>query len=166
LICGSCFARILQNTNLEEGINEARKYDDTSATKEKLINANSTDEIMRIAVKYGMKNKKIDRDKQRKLEEIEHKYFESTNDIQLDEERLKTGAQAVREIASSKSLNDMLHEEKLSEEDQELLRKYYNANELLVACLESECRVDDRVIKDLYSTLLLPSSDAKIIEDE
>ena len=43
-----------------------------------------------------------------------------------------------------------------SEEQKELLMQYYDANKLLVDCLNSYCVVSDKVRQEIEDTLLLP----------
>jgi hypothetical protein len=43
-----------------------------------------------------------------------------------------------------------------TEEQEKLLKQYYDTNKLLVACLNSACVVSDEVKKEIEDTLLLP----------
>jgi hypothetical protein len=43
-----------------------------------------------------------------------------------------------------------------STQQKELLNQYYDANKLLVDCLNSSCVVSDEVSKEIEDTLLLP----------
>ncbi|MBD2098824.1 NACHT domain-containing NTPase [Trichocoleus sp. FACHB-591] len=51
---------------------------------------------------------------------------------------------------------DIGHNWQLSEQQQQLLRQYYDANELLVDCLNSDCYVSREVRQEIEDTLLLP----------
>ncbi|MEC4819134.1 MAG: hypothetical protein SAK29_38550 [Scytonema sp. PMC 1069.18] len=48
------------------------------------------------------------------------------------------------------------HNWQFSDEQKELLKQYYYANQLLVDCLNSECYVSRSVRKEIEDTLLLP----------
>ncbi|PHK26209.1 hypothetical protein VF10_03560 [Nostoc linckia z13] len=48
------------------------------------------------------------------------------------------------------------HDWQFSNEQKELLKQYYNANKLLVDCLNSECYVSREVRQHIEDTLLLP----------
>ena len=45
------------------------------------------------------------------------------------------------------------------DEQREKLEQYYDANKLLVACLNSDCYVTRSVREEIENTLLLPSSE-------
>jgi len=53
------------------------------------------------------------------------------------------------------------HDWQFSEEQKELLQKYYDANGLLVKCLNSGCVVSDQVRQEIEETLLLPFDEIK-----
>ena len=48
------------------------------------------------------------------------------------------------------------HDWKFSESQEELLQNYYDANQLLVDCLKSECYANRQVLQHIEDTLLLP----------
>ena len=48
------------------------------------------------------------------------------------------------------------HDWQFSRKQQELLKQYYAANQLLVECLNSECYVSRGVREEIEGTLLLP----------
>ncbi len=48
------------------------------------------------------------------------------------------------------------HDWQFSEAQQEKLRQYYDANKLLVDCLNSECYINPKVRQEIEETLLLP----------
>lgn len=162
LTCGNCFTRILKDINsLEEGIIHAKKYDDmTDEASIKVINAASADEIMKIAVNYGMKSKKIQQDNREELERIMSDFFEVDNTMQKNDESLKHGADKVREVASKKLLGDELlgvSFKDFNEEDQQSLKHYYYANKLLIDCLlQTDCLVTFQVREEILETLFLP----------
>ena len=49
------------------------------------------------------------------------------------------------------------HDWQFSEQQQELLKEYYDANLLLVNCLNSCCNVTPAVRQEIEETLLLPT---------
>ncbi|NER45405.1 MAG: signal transduction protein [Symploca sp. SIO1A3] len=51
------------------------------------------------------------------------------------------------------------HNWQFNEQQQELLNQYYNANKLLVDCLNSDCYVSQEVRQEIEDTLLLPMAD-------
>ncbi|MBE9234542.1 hypothetical protein IQ227_00455 [Anabaena aphanizomenioides LEGE 00250] len=53
------------------------------------------------------------------------------------------------------------HAWQFSEEQKELLRKYYDANKFLAECLNSDCSVSRDVRQYIEDTLLLPIAEIK-----
>jgi predicted NACHT family NTPase len=53
------------------------------------------------------------------------------------------------------------HDWQFSEEQKQLLRQYYDANQLLVECLKSDCYVSRDVRQYIEDTLLLPIAEIK-----
>jgi hypothetical protein len=51
--------------------------------------------------------------------------------------------------------------QQFKKQQRELLTQYYNANKLLVDCLNSGCVVSDEVRKEIENTLLLPIDEIK-----
>ncbi|MCL6754138.1 NACHT domain-containing NTPase [Nostoc sp. CCCryo 231-06] len=49
------------------------------------------------------------------------------------------------------------HQWQFSEQHKEILKQYYTANQLLVACLNSTCKITPTVIESILATLLLPT---------
>jgi predicted NACHT family NTPase len=158
LICGSCFTRILNDIDsFEEGVIEAKKYDENhSGNNTKIIDASSSNEIMKIAVEYGINANRIKKDEQEKLEEIKNDFFD---DLKIDEDRLKLGAERVRNIASNKQLGKALlgyDFQRFSDEEKKILKKYYDVNCLLVSCLNTDCTVDSQVFEEIFHGFLVP----------
>ena len=48
------------------------------------------------------------------------------------------------------------HDWQFSESQKELLQNYYDANQLLVDCLKSECYANRQILQHIEDTLLLP----------
>lgn len=163
LTCGNCFTRILKDIDsLEEGILHAKKYDDmTDEANLKVINATSADEIMRIAANYGIQSKKLRQENREELEKIMSDFFDVNNIMQENEDKLKHGADKVREVASKKLLGEKLlgiSFKDFNEEDQEKLKHYYYyANKLLIDCLlQTDSLVSVQVRDEILETLFLP----------
>lgn len=158
LTCGNCFTRIFKDiNNLEEGIILAQKYDETAIEpSHKVINANSADEIMKIAVNYGIQSQRLRQDNREELEKIMDIFFEDNDNMQ-DKERLKHGANKVRKVASKKLLGDRLlgvNFNNFQEEDQETLKQYYYANKLLIDCLlQTDCVISGQLRNEIFETL-------------
>ena len=53
---------------------------------------------------------------------------------------------------------DIGHDWQFSAEQQTLLQQYYDANKLLVDCLNSDCYVSREVRQEIEAGLLLPAS--------
>ena len=53
------------------------------------------------------------------------------------------------------------HDWQFSNEQKELLQQYYDANKLLVDCLNSDCYVSREVRQQIEDTLLLPIAEIK-----
>ena len=51
------------------------------------------------------------------------------------------------------------HDWQFSKKQQDKLRQYYDANKLLVDCLNSDCYVSRAVRDEILETLLLPTAD-------
>ena len=58
------------------------------------------------------------------------------------------------------------HDWKFSEQQKSLLRKYYDANILLVDCLNSASNVSPAVRQEIEETLLLPIANIQKIDDK
>jgi len=158
LICGNCFTRIFKDiNNLEQGVIEAKKYDESEP--QKIRDAISADEIVKIAVEYGIKSQRIRQDKREELEEIQRNFFDKLDQTQLDEEILKLGADLARNVARKAALDTNLLGSGLhdfSQEEQKLLKQYYDANKLLLDCLRTDCFVSRKVCDEIIKTLFLP----------
>ncbi|OBQ13972.1 MAG: hypothetical protein AN490_01270 [Anabaena sp. AL09] len=56
---------------------------------------------------------------------------------------------------------NICHNWQFTNEQKILLQQYYNANKLLINCLNSGCTVSDAVRKEIEDTLLLPTIEIK-----
>jgi predicted NACHT family NTPase len=64
------------------------------------------------------------------------------------------------------SYRNIGHDWQFSEQQKSLLRKYYDANKLLVDCLKSGCNVSPAVRQEIEETLLLPIANIQKIGDK
>lgn len=162
LTCGNCFTRILKDINsLEEGIIAAIKYDETTIEpSQKIINADSSDKIMKIAVAYGIDSQRLRKDNQKELEKIMTDFFETMNSTENNDKKLKSGADKVRKVASKQLLGSKLLGISFQDFDQcerDVLKSYYYANKLLVDCLlKTDCLIKNKVREKILETLFLP----------
>jgi predicted NACHT family NTPase len=58
------------------------------------------------------------------------------------------------------------HDWQFSKDQKELLQQYYNANKLLVDCLNSDCDVSREVRQQIEDTLLLPIAEVKQLQQQ
>ncbi|RCJ32313.1 hypothetical protein A6769_28390 [Nostoc punctiforme NIES-2108] len=71
----------------------------------------------------------------------------------------KTWCEELREVMIK--YRNIGHDWQFSNEQKELLQKYYDANKLLVDCLNSDCYVSREVRQQIEDTLLLPIAEIK-----
>ncbi|MEG3960316.1 NACHT C-terminal helical domain 2-containing protein, partial [Microcoleus sp. herbarium2] len=64
------------------------------------------------------------------------------------------------------SYRNIGHDWQFSAQQKSLLRKYYDANKLLVDCLNSGCNVSPAVRQEIEETLLLPIANIQKIGDK
>jgi predicted NACHT family NTPase len=57
--------------------------------------------------------------------------------------------------------NSELHKLRFDSRQKKLLKQYYHANDLLVKCLHSQCKISSSVKEDIEETLLLPIDEIK-----
>lgn len=160
LICGNCFTRTLKDVNtLEEGIITALQYDEITIEDDcKIINTNSADEVIRIAVIYAIESKRLRQDNKKDLETIKNNFFEMNNSF-FDDKQLQYGAEEVRKIASQKLLGRQLlgvNFNSFNEEKQQQLKHYYYANKLLIDCLlQTDCAANSQLHNEIFESLFL-----------
>ncbi|MHC5595013.1 MAG: NACHT C-terminal helical domain 2-containing protein [Nostoc sp.] len=71
----------------------------------------------------------------------------------------KTWCKELREVMIK--YRNIGHDWQFSNEQKELLQQYYDANQLLVDCLNSDCYVNREVRQEIEDTLLLPIAEVK-----
>lgn len=162
LICASFFTRVFKDTKFEEAIDIAKSYDAcTHESSKKIINASSANEVMYIAVKLALESEKLEPKLRGKLERIYNEDSRQIDNEFLDEEKVKHLADEARNVAKN---HHHLGSEywQFSSIEKELLKQYYDANKLLVECLNSDCPVSPEVRSKILDALLLPISESKL----
>lgn len=155
LVCGSFFARIFPNTDFEEGIRIAENYDkNSSEDKQKICEVSSANEAMYIAIKYAIESNKLGSELRKILEKL-YQQDAQINQDDLDEEKLKYLADESRNIAK-KNRKIGSHSWQFDDHEKTMLKNYYEANLLLVECLNSDCIINHQVRKNILDTLMLP----------
>jgi hypothetical protein len=159
LVCASFFSRVFRNTKFEEAIDIAKSYDAcTHEPYRKIINAASANEVMYIAVRLALESEKLEPKLRDKLRGIYTEDSKQIDNEELDEDKVKHLADEARTVAKKhQHLGGKYWQ--FSSADKELLKQYYEANKLLVECLNSDCPVTPEVRSEILDTLLLPISD-------
>lgn len=153
LVCGSFFARVLKNIDFEEGIHIAENYDQNLVQgQRKISQASSANEAMYIALKYALESNHLREETRNVLEKIYHQ------DAQLDEEKLKHLADESRSLAK-KTRQIGSHSWQFDDYEKKLLKTYYEANLLLVECLNTDCIIEHQIHQNILDTLILPLED-------
>jgi predicted NACHT family NTPase len=99
-----------------------------------------------------------------KLQEMKEQLPDSSWEGQEDSEQWwKVNGQAWTEQLRAVTIEhrNIGHDWQFNDEQKKLLQQYYNANKLLVDCLNSDCYVSREVRQDIEDTLLLPMSEIK-----
>jgi hypothetical protein len=73
-----------------------------------------------------------------------------------DEWWKKEGRSLVEKLRSIDSRVQIVYLEPFNNSQKKLLRQYYDANRILVSCLNSDCYVSRAVRQEIKDTLLLP----------
>jgi hypothetical protein len=165
LVCGSFFARVLKNTDFEEGIHIAEKYDQNLALGERKISeVSSANEAVYIALKYALESNQLQPEIKNILEKLYQKDAQPDND-ELDEEKLKVIADKSRSLAK-KTRQIGSNDWQFDDEEKKLLKKYYEANLLLIECLNTDCIIERKLRKEILDTLLLPIQNNSALHHE
>jgi len=152
LVCASFFTRILDDTNLADGIASAQEYDANVPTK-KIASAKSANEAMWIAIQIAHESPKLKPDIRSSLDIFKQRLENQEN----DEEELEQIADDARDVAKARRHLIGNSKWQFSEPEKELLRQYYNANELLLRCLNSDgCLMDHQSRHRIEEMLLMP----------
>lgn len=156
LVCGSFFARVFKNTDFEEGIHIAEEYDKNVAPgQRKISEVSSANEAMYIALKYALESKYLQQDIKNILEKLYQKDAQPNND-KLNEEKLKILADKSRSLAKKKRQIGSDYWQ-FDDKEKTILKNYYEANLLLVKCLNTDCIINHELVSNLLDTVFLPS---------
>ncbi|MBN3870518.1 NACHT domain-containing NTPase [Nostoc sp. JL33] len=99
----------------------------------------------------------IDSDLQQSLQKLEKEIPDRKDEIwfhKWQEEKLSAWTKNFRSLIIE--YRNIGHNWQFSKQQKELLKQYYEANELLVECLHSNCYVSRKVREQINNTLLLP----------
>lgn len=103
----------------------------------------------------------LDRELQHKLQELENQLlFNSQENRKIFEQWWQINGQTWTEQFRNVMIEhrNIGHDWQFSNDQWQLLRQYYNANKLLVDCLNSECYVNRSVRQEIEDKLLLPGN--------
>jgi len=161
LVCASFFTRVFKDIKFEEAIDIVKNNDAcTHKPSRKIINASSANEVMYIAVKLALESEKLEPKLRDKLKRIYNEDSQQIDNEELDEDKVRHLADEARSVAKQhQHLGGKYWQ--FSSTDKELLKQYYDANKLLVECLNSDCPVSPEVRSEILDTLLLPISESK-----
>jgi predicted NACHT family NTPase len=100
---------------------------------------------------------------QKKLKKLKEQFFLLQVDLNT---RYQYGDENVQVLAEQRRTvliehRNIGHDWQFSDEQKELLQQYYDANKLLVDCLNSDCYVSREVRQEIEETLLLPIAEIK-----
>ncbi|MFB2838076.1 NACHT C-terminal helical domain 2-containing protein [Floridanema evergladense] len=160
LISASFFNRVLEKTDFTEALNIAQKHDDEQKSSKKIKEAPSANHVMYIAIEIALKSENIKTELREPLETLYNKYLNKITYEEFDEENLEHLKHLADEARSKAKENRHLKEGKwqFNSNEKDLLKQYYNANKLLIECLNSDCPISPDVRSKILNTLLLPIS--------
>jgi predicted NACHT family NTPase len=153
LVCASFLTRMIDNTTLGQAIAIAQSFDAQVADPmQKITAADSADAVMMIAIKIALDAQSLKSDERNRLKTLMQEF----HSLQHNDEKIGEVADAARKMAKTRrhisKTWDFKDREKL------LLRQYYDANQLLLECLNSEgCWIEPEVRQQIETTLLFPN---------
>ncbi|MEH2159917.1 MAG: hypothetical protein V7K38_02480 [Nostoc sp.] len=104
----------------------------------------------------------IDSELQQSLRKLEKQIPDWKDQIcfnKWQEEKLSVWTENFRSLITE--YRNIGHDWQFSKQQKELLQQYYEANELLIECLHSDCYVSSEVRQQIEDTLLLPIAEIK-----
>jgi predicted NACHT family NTPase/tellurite resistance protein len=154
LVCASFLTRMLDKTTLGEAIAIAQSYDAQAVEPmQKITAANSADAVMMIAIQIALEAQSLKADERDRLKALMQEF----QGLQHSDEKMGEVADAARKMAKTRRQISKTWD--LKEGEKLLLRQYYEANQLLLECLNSDgCWIEPEVRKQIEATLLLPHS--------
>lgn len=156
LVCASFWSRILKDMSWELAIAMAQQYDTDRASdpSHQIAMAPSANDAMLIAIQVALESKKLEATQRQNLDRIVHKH-ERKLELINEEEEIEQVASEAR--AAAKQRSHLGQEWKFSDDEKMLLKKYYDANLLLLECINSKgCKLRFKDRQKLEATLLLP----------
>lgn len=155
LVCASFLTRMLKDVLLKDAIAIAQNYDaNVSRPADKIINAQSANAVMKIAIQIAYDSEKLAASERKTLAF----FLRRLSSEQIDDEETKEIVDEAR--ASAKTRHQIGGKWRFEQHEKELLKQYYDANQLLVECLNCDsCLMKPNVRQQIENTLLLPSRD-------
>lgn len=145
---------MLKNVTLKDAIAIAQNYDEISKPAEKLVNAQSANAVMKIAIQIAYDSEKLAASERKPLASL----LQRLSSKQIDDEEMKEIADKARAIAKTK--HKIGQKWQFEPHEQELLKQYYDANQLLVECLNCDgSLMNPDLRQQIENTLLLPLGD-------
>jgi predicted NACHT family NTPase len=156
LICASFFTRVFKETNFTQAIDLVLEYDKKTKEKEKIVNANSADEVMRLGVKIALESKRLVEPVLRNELQKVYQNNDGGNKLEnLDKEQIKQLGDKARKVAKT-HFHLSRKNWQFTTEEKQLLKQYYYANKLLVECLNADYSTNLQLHRDIIDNLLLP----------
>jgi energy-coupling factor transporter ATP-binding protein EcfA2 len=156
LVCASFWSRILKDMSWEQAIAMAQQYDADRASdpSHQIAMAPSANDAMLIAIQVALESQKLETTQRQNLDRIVHKHDQKLEHIDEEEEIEQVASEA---RATAKKRSHLGREWKFSDDEKILLKKYYDANLLLLECINSKgCKLKLKDQQKLEETLLLP----------
>lgn len=106
----------------------------------------------------------VDPKLEQELEQLKSQVFGSLNDSEFDLWWEANGDAWMEQLkVVSISYRDFGYDWQFSRQQMEILKQYYNANQLLIDCLNDSCYVSNRVRQEIQDNLLLPLAEIKAL---
>jgi predicted NACHT family NTPase len=153
LVCASFLTRMIDNTTLGQAIAIAQSFDEQmSDPMQKITAADSADAVMMIAIQIALDAQSLKSDERNRLKTLMQEF----HSLQHNDEKIGEVADAARKMA--KTRRHISKTWNFEDREQSLLRQYYDANQLLLECLNSEgCWIEPKIRQQIEATLLLPN---------
>ncbi len=155
LVSASFFTRVLEETDLLEGIKISQQHDADASQPQKILAAKSANRVMAIAIEIALSSEKLARSERQKLSALT-----KTKQITSDDETTKEIADRARSRA--KTRHHIGNNKTLTLKEQKLRRDYYYVTLLLVECLYSDgCMLDPHHRQKINDNLFLPPAQSQ-----
>jgi len=153
LVCASFLTRMLDNVSLQQAIAIAQTHDQTlPPDAAKISRATSANAAMLIAIQIALGFKTLKSGDRRTLKTL----LQRLKGNELDDQQLKEVADEARDVAKQRHHIGQLWQ--FTAAEKAILKQYYDANQLLVECLDSDgCMMEPELRQQLEATLFLPN---------